>query len=402
MLNILIVDDSKSKLENVLDVLKPYTTKLTVITCGSVIAAKRLLTDNRYDLVILDIQLPLRDGGTPIKDGGLGLLRELHTRPNFQKPHCIVGLTEFDDILRNAMPSFDSELWSIVLFSHSTDEWAERLSRKLEYLIEMKTHIDDRGAVTFDLGIVTAIQIELESVLSLGAWVEERPPGESGRFFTTTFSAGGKNLRVVATCAPQMGMPASAVATTKLISNFHPRYLAMVGICGGVRGEISLGDIVIADPCWDWGNGKRRIGEDKKVILDPDPLPERLHPKIRALFLDVQMDKEMLRQTKMACPGEKPNSELSVHIGPCVSGASVLADGQTVLDIKDHSRKLLGVDMEAYGVMYAAANAPEPRPFTFSMKSVCDFADQKKDDSIQKYSAQVSATLLQRIALKYF
>lgn len=405
MLDILVVDDSPIKLGKIRDLIRPYESagKMTVETCGSIGEAKRIMTEKQFDLVILDIQLPQHDGGTPKKEGGIELLRELRTRSTFKKPHCIVGLTEYDEILRAVAPGFDSELWCIVLFSNSDDGWSDRLIGKIEYLLEAKSCGDRGAAYSCDLGIVTAIQTpEFDSVLRLGEWAKKVVPGESCDFFTSTFSSAGKTLSVVATCAPQMGMPASAVATTKLITNFRPRYLAMVGISGGVKGGANLGDIVIADPCWDWGSGKRRVRDDGKVVFEPDPMPERLTPHVKTLFMDVRRDKDLLFQVRNSFQGVKPKSDLSLHIGPFASGATVLADGQTVGEIKEHSRKLLGVDMEAYGVMYAAANASEPRPYPFSMKSICDFADAKKGDSLQEYSAHVSATLLYRIALKYF
>lgn len=49
-----------------------------------------------------------------------------------------------------------------------------------------------------------------------------------------------------------------------------------------------------------------------------------------------------------------------------------------------------GIEMEAYGVAYAAAHAADPKPFVIIAKSVCDFADERKDDSYQKFAAYTS------------
>ncbi len=27
----------------------------------------------------------------------------------------------------------------------------------------------------------------------------------------------------------------------------------MLGICAGVKGKTELGDVIVADPSWDWG-----------------------------------------------------------------------------------------------------------------------------------------------------
>jgi hypothetical protein len=54
----------------------------------------------------------------------------------------------------------------------------------------------------------------------------------------------------------------------------------------------------------------------------------------------------------------------------------------------------LGVDRPA-GVLSAARTAPCPRPTAFSLKSVCDMADEKKDDRWQSYAAYTSARSIQ-------
>lgn len=53
----------------------------------------------------------------------------------------------------------------------------------------------------------------------------------------------------------------------------------------------------------------------------------------------------------------------------------MLADQDTAEIIRKQHRKLLGVDMELYGVASAARDAGLPKHLAFGLKSVCDFAD---------------------------
>jgi hypothetical protein len=53
--------------------------------------------------------------------------------------------------------------------------------------------------------------------------------------------------------------------------------------------------------------------------------------------------------------------------------------------------------MKTYGVYMVAEEAPSPWPSCFSLKSVVDFADEKKNDKYQRYAFYTSA-----MALKYF
>ena len=53
-----------------------------------------------------------------------------------------------------------------------------------------------------------------------------------------------------------------------------------------------------------------------------------------------------------------------------------------------------GVEMESYGVAYAATHAMNPKPHVIIAKSVCDFADERKDDMYQQFAAYTSCGLV--------
>jgi nucleoside phosphorylase len=77
------------------------------------------------------------------------------------------------------------------------------------------------------------------------------------------------------------------------------------------------------------------------------------------------------------------------------SGAAVIDAEQPVLDVLEHWRKLIGVEMEAYGVHLACQTAASPSPEFLCIKSICDFAAKKTDDW-QDYAAFTAAELCHR------
>jgi nucleoside phosphorylase len=79
-----------------------------------------------------------------------------------------------------------------------------------------------------------------------------------------------------------------------------------------------------------------------------------------------------------------------------------VVSSRTVINriVRQH-RKLVGVDMEAYGVLLASELAPGPRPQAFCVKSISDFGDRKKGDAYQKYAAYTSASFLYEFALAH-
>ncbi|WP_437718582.1 hypothetical protein WMF45_20415 [Sorangium sp. So ce448] len=113
-----------------------------------------------------------------------------------------------------------------------------------------------------DALIVTALQDELEAVLALGdggrdGWREARDPGGFPYFVRDLSNDRGEPLRVAAAWSGRMGESAAAARAQGLIEELDPGCLAMCGICAGKRGEVSLGDVIVADRVYSYDEGKR-------------------------------------------------------------------------------------------------------------------------------------------------
>jgi nucleoside phosphorylase len=197
-----------------------------------------------------------------------------------------------------------------------------------------------------------------------------------------------------------MGMSAAAVLAMKMIITFRPRYISMSGITAGIPGKTRLGDIIVADPSWDWGSGKW-IFKDGKISFLQSPHQMSLDTAIRNKLRLFSADKITLAKIQSDWPGETPPNELVMHIGPLASGASVLSDGITIDQVKQQHRELLGVEMETYGIYVAADEAPSPKPSFFALKSVVDFANGEKNDKYQKYASYTSAQALRFFTENY-
>ncbi|WP_437942080.1 pentapeptide repeat-containing protein [Sorangium sp. So ce341] len=118
----------------------------------------------------------------------------------------------------------------------------------------------DSGRV--DALVVTALQDELEAVLSLGeggrdGWREARDPAGFPYYVRELPNDRGKPLRVAAAWSGRMGESAAAARAQGLIDELDPGCLAMCGICAGRRGEVSLGDVIVADRVYSYDEGKR-------------------------------------------------------------------------------------------------------------------------------------------------
>ena len=174
----------------------------------------------------------------------------------------------------------------------------------------------------------------------------------------------------------------------------------MTGITAGVPGKTRLGDVIAADPSWDWGSGKWVMqGKDLKFMPAPHQLG--IEPEIRSKLKLMSNDHAALSSIRNSWPANLPENELKLHIGPLASGASVLADGSITEMIKTQHRELLGIEMETYGVFAAAEECTAPRPKVFSLKSVVDFADSAKNDRFRRYAAYTSAKTMCHLVENY-
>jgi nucleoside phosphorylase/CheY-like chemotaxis protein len=404
MISILMVDDNPRKISDLRRLVEGLPSVAKFETATSVTLAKRFLVESFFDLLILDLSLPIRDGDDPFPQNGRDFLEDINRTTRIKKPVHIIGFSEFDEYIRMFSENFEFDLWALVKYDITSEQWQTKLLRKIDYLVQAKLDLRNSVDSSFqtDLAILAALRSpELDAVLKLpGEWRSFRLASDGTEYFKGTFRQGSKAISVVAACTPQMGMVATAVLANKVIQNFRPRYITMVGIAGGVRGVGNLGDILIADLSFDSGSGKIKESSSGERIFEPDFRSIDLDSDLRELFLSCKGSRQHLDLIKTSWPAKDIPFELNIQVGPLATGAGVIANKAALEEIRVHSRKLIGIDMESYALFYTWKNCSKPRPLAaFSIKSVSDFGDSVKDDKYQSYSSYTSANFLYQFAL---
>ena len=399
---VLIVEDDPDKLGRIHNVVVDSgVSENNIKHALNSVMALSMLGELRFDVMLLDINLPRRFGESARRGGGMDIMKQIARDPSLHRPRYVVGVTAYADVIAEFGEEFADQLWTLVHYQQTSDRWISQVKSKLDYVRAIRTsdNFTDGRTYGFDLAIVCALDMELTAVKAVPcSWQPLRLPHDPTRYWSGHVLQGSRSYNIVAAAAPRMGMPASSALASKMIFAFRPRVLSMTGICAGRYGKAQLGDVIVATHSWDWGSGKLDSVADVPRFR---PSPHQLGPGDDLIneFIDVSKDVELLARIKRDAGGNKPLTELSVHFGPMASGAAVVADGKVIDGVLDGNREMIGLEMEAYGVAAAAAGCSKPRPTCVIAKSVCDFADKDKADDVQQYAAETSSRFLINAAI---
>ena len=402
MVDVLVVDDSPQKVARVRAVLDSLANHVSqVVTVGNVRDAVVELRRMRFDLVILDMNLPFRQGQDARIEGGERLIDAIKTDSGIRVPSHIVGLTEFDGLSESFKAGLENDLWMLLSYSAASADWEEKLAARIAHIaLAKKAQSEFRYSAS--VAIVTALhEVELKAVLAV--WPELGPrlvENDHSVYHWGAVNIAGAQHEVVAVAATRMGMAAAGILATKVIQNFRPRYLCMCGIAASAKFEQAFGDVLVGSQCWDYGSGKLVGGGTHSSVFKPAPesipLDEELMAKIEWYKIRhaSKTMSDVHERWKETTNQQVPSMPPKIHVGPIASGAAVVADRAVIDQIVQLNRKLVGVEMEGYGVMLAGRSCSQPKPSALVAKSVCDFGDGDKSDEYQRYAAHTSAAFV--------
>ena len=252
--------------------------------------------------------------------------------------------------------------------------------------------------------MICALQEEIQEISnSLEEVVQIRIDDDDEIYYRGVWTIPEKKIKIVFASLNQMGMVAATSLATKMIYNFTPRYLVMTGIAAGTdSSKMNYGDVIVASTVWDYRAGKD-IREKEKSEHINSIKPFTIETSFVNWSRELAKDEESLQRIQKSFQGKKPDTNLKVLSGPVVSGPSVVTDTEIVKDIlKEQSRDVLALEMEIYGVYYAANWAIKPRPKVVALKSISDFADMQKTDEFHQYASYTSAKIFEILAKDYF
>lgn len=242
-----------------------------------------------------------------------------------------------------------------------------------------------------DFLIITALREERDAVLGMLDSPRKIQREGAPTYYLASVRAYAQDgsYEVAVTMLNDMGNVEAAQHATRVLQDLAPDYILMVGIAGGVRGKVKLGDVIVARQVWYYEPAKvSPEGSQLRPIVYPaDPLLlDRTQNYTDLSWRDLIQATRPSPRTKKALSEEHSD----IVFGAVATGEKVVADVEFLKQIRRLHAKIVGVEMEAFGVAVAAANDRD-RPRFIAIRGVCDFADRSKNDAWHYYAAESAA-----------
>lgn len=250
--------------------------------------------------------------------------------------------------------------------------------------------MENNGLYEAFASLIYVTDTESNAVMKMFPWKEKVFEDDDQIYYEAEIRKNGKTVLITAARADEMGMTAAAVLSTKLIQRYKPKYLIMPGIAAGIgdRGAHAqmYGDVILADSVWNYSTGKYVSSDEADVTYGAIGFQSR--PSV------IENDESINSVFEKIVHSE--NNPCHVLFGTLATGSAVVANREVVeKQILAINKDTIGLEMEGYGVAYAAKHAAHPNPYFIIAKSICDFADESKSNSFQKLAAHSSCEFIQ-------
>ena len=252
---------------------------------------------------------------------------------------------------------------------------------------------DQDHAAVWDVGIITILSEEAQAVI-LALHLQEKTAGGL-HFYEVEMPATGGPIKVAAIQALTQGQRSAMAAYDNLRQHYDPRVVVLVGIGGGIRRGVHLGDVVVAtrvvyyDLRKETPRGIQRRGEEREA-------PAEIGHAVNAFFA---------KNDPAEFPVQDPGGTTRVmrmRVGLIGSGDAVIADRDAgiLAYLASFNDKILAVDMESGGLSQACheQSAASGRLHGWAViRGISDNAGRRKNDNYHHIASWHAAMALRKL-----
>ncbi|GEM_PF-2873730 len=400
-MKILVIHDRADARDEVVRVCQEAAPDAVVSVATDYVSARRELGRDLFDVAVVDLTLPHRSGkDEPSYHRAAALLQELLDLDDLHAPGDIIGITHDPAALSTVNVDVGQHLMAVISELANTD-WRTLLADRIAYIQRARQARSRSISQHYDVDvcILTALDKERQPFRSLLEVAPEPLVDGAERFLFTDKE--GVSRRGVLVSIGRAGQPRAAAHAQIMLNLFRPRYLMMSGICGGVKGKVKIGDVVIFESSIDWDYGKWKTPKDQtaKFHSRPEPLSIKEQSCHGALREIVQAGGEGLLaiHERVKTLHDFAKRLPIPHMGPCASGSAVIGSQEIIDRIANLNDTIIGVDMESYGLYAAKAVTNVVKPQVLCIKAVSDYCDGSKNDRWHAPCCLLSAEVLKML-----
>lgn len=140
MIKILIVDDLKTKRDKIANTILDNHDILRkdIVIAQSIKDAKKILYNEYFDLMILDLVLPIEESGESQAKNGISFLNEIGINPSIHPPIHIVGISGYKEQVTEYHKDFSEKLWNLIDYEETSSNWEDQLRSIIFHLVKIR------------------------------------------------------------------------------------------------------------------------------------------------------------------------------------------------------------------------------------------------------------------------
>ncbi|KXJ66520.1 hypothetical protein AXY46_11515 [Achromobacter xylosoxidans] len=381
-MKILILEDEDEKYEQIRSYVAEIIPDITVQREKNWLDYSRAISGAKFDLILLDLVVPRSAKDQSLEDHHASLVETTrdYQSKSFKTPAIVLTRHNLDD--GDFVHNLNLVDINVIPFNEF-GAWREALKIKLLAIEQVKK---------FDIVIMCALDKEVNAFEGLtDNWGPLKPI--SG-LICREVQIGDYKAVIVKT--RRMGLVAAAVASAFALDRFQPRLICMSGICGGMKGEADIYDVLVTQVCHQHDAGKWSADGFKSEHYDVQ-LEVDVHNKLLEISADPAVHQYIgadLNPGKSEIP--EGMERLSFKLKPDAttsSGSAVIAEDGKTASLAVGQRKLSGFDMEVYSVFESARHALNRTAF-FAAKAVVDDGGVNKGDRFHRIGCLISAKFI--------
>lgn len=368
-MRVLAIEDNDGKATALNALVAEIDPDATFARCGDIRSAFLELEATVYDLIVLDLMMPLTVDGEP-QDTGKEILHVISTSKRNHST-AVVALTQYTELYERQEHSFAQLGVILVHFDFGSLDWRKTIGSLLRRVSEHPR---------CEFAIICALELEREALRATRASIGAKKR-ENG---LDVMEIDIGRHRGKAILLPRPGIMDACVVTASVVERYRPRLIGMTGICAGVEGRVELGQVLACEICWEYQVGKF-TPEGFQIEPYQTTVSEEIRQRLLGLCRSERITDLIYRQMV-----PEDIARCGPSLGTIVSGSAVIADGNVREFIRTQHRKIDAIEMELAGV-FRAVNLVDDGVVVVGVKAVADFADHKKSDKVQEFAATASA-----------